>query len=46
MGISSHLDFFFVYKKMHTYKITCKNLQNWIFPAQKALAPKFLGKTV
>ena len=44
------LDFFgtfFLYLKNRlAYQFAGENLQNWILPAQKALAPKFLGKTV
>ncbi len=37
---------FLYLKDRHAYQSAGENLQNWIFPAQKALAPKFLGKTV
>ena len=38
--------FFLYLKNRYAYQFAGENLQNWVFPAQKALAPKFLGKTV
>ena len=37
---------FLYLKSRHAYQFAGENLQNWIFPAQKALAPKFLDRTV
>ena len=37
---------FLYLKDRHAYQFASENLQNWIFAAQKALAPKLLGKTV
>ena len=41
------LEIIFLYlKNRHAYQFAGENLQNWIFPAQKALAPKRLDQPV
>ena len=41
-----YLHFCLYIENKYTYQFACKNIKNWIFPAQKTLAPKILGKAI